>query len=105
METVKRSILTQYTGYLGGGRRQQVTRTTRSANPNNAVTNCIRHMQINHYDATHAEVWDTTTGELHAQVKRRVDGNILILFKRDPRDFVARGVLEQMKAKGIVKNS
>lgn len=50
---------------------------------NNAVPNAIRHMQINQYDATHCEVYDQTSGELHAVIKAHIGSNrIEILFKR-----------------------
>lgn len=51
-----------------------------------AVMQCIKHMQLNSYEATHAEVYDSVDGELHAVIKAvLVDGKheIRILFKRD----------------------
>jgi hypothetical protein len=44
-------------------------------------------MQVNHYGATVAEVYDDTSGALHAVVKRHVQGNINIAYKRDPLSF------------------
>ncbi len=61
--------------------------TNSSSNPNRAVAQCVAHMQVNHYSATAAEVFDHTTGELHAVVKRHVQGNINIVFKRNPLAF------------------
>lgn len=61
--------------------------TNSSSNPNRAVAQCVAHMQVNHYAATAAEVYDHTTGELHAVVKRHVQGNINITYKRDPLAF------------------
>lgn len=103
MKANARSILTEYSGYIGGGKQKRVLRVTRSSNPNNAVKNCVGRMQVNQYDAVCAEVYDTVTGELHAQVKRSVDGNIQILFKRDPCNFVTKETLEQMKARKLLR--
>jgi hypothetical protein len=61
--------------------------TNSSSNPNRAVAQCVAHMQVNHYGATAAEVYDHTTGELHAVIKRHVQGNINIVYKRDPLAF------------------
>lgn len=61
--------------------------TNSASNPNRAVAQCVAHMQVNHYGATAAEVYDHTTGELHAVVKRHVQGNINIIYKRDPLAF------------------
>ena len=58
-----------------------------SSNPNRAVAQCVAHMQVNHYGATVAEVYDDTSGALHAVVKRHVQGNINIAYKRDPLSF------------------
>ena len=71
-----RSIQTDY--YLG----KQVVKTTASLRANNAVPNCVRHMQTNDYEATHAEVYDSENGELHASIKREVNGTIHVHFKR-----------------------
>lgn len=65
----------------------EVVHVNSSANPNRAVAQCVAHMQVNHYSATAAEVYDHSTGELHAVVKRHVQGNINIVFKRDPLAF------------------
>lgn len=51
-----------------------------------AVTACVKHMQLNSYEATHAEVYDIDDGELHAVIKAAlVKGKheIHILFKRE----------------------
>lgn len=69
------------------GKRPKVRR---SKDANRAVTQCVRHMMINHYGAHLAEVYDSETGELHAQIKRNVKGIITILFSRDPQQFETR---------------
>lgn len=61
--------------------------TNSSNDPNRAVAQCVAHMQVNHYGAHAAEVYDHTTGELHAVVKRHVQGIINIVYKRDPLAF------------------
>jgi hypothetical protein len=43
----------------------------------------VHWLQINEYEATHAEVFDSANGELHAVVKRHLNGDIEILFKRE----------------------
>lgn len=65
----------------------EVSHINSSSNPNRAVAQCVAHMQVNHYSANAAEVFDAKTGELHAVVKRHVRGNINIVYKRDPLAF------------------
>lgn len=51
-----------------------------------AVMQCIKHMQLNSYEATHAEVYDSVDGKLHAVIRAvLVNGKheIRILFKRE----------------------
>lgn len=50
--------------------------------PINAVDRCVHHMQLGDYDSTVAEVYDNSTGELHAVITRNFKG-IRIVFKRD----------------------
>jgi len=63
--------------------RLDVVKVNNAVHANNAVLRCIDHLQINQYDATHAEVFDSESGVLHAVIKRRMNGDIEILFKRD----------------------
>jgi len=49
---------------------------------NSAVLRCVDHLQHNQYNATHAEVYDESNGDLHAVVRRRVTGDLEILFRR-----------------------
>lgn len=90
-EAPKRTIVTQYT------LRNKPVQVTRSANANRAVMRCVGHMQVNQYGASVAQIHDLVTGELHAEVKRSVEGNIKITFERNPRDFVTPGTLEHFK--------
>ena len=62
---------------------KRVVKNTNSATAYNAVPNCIRHMQVNEYQATLAEVYDTENGVLHAVITRSVKGTITIVFKRE----------------------
>lgn len=72
-------------------------RVNRSRDANRAVAQCVYHMQVNHYGATVAEVYDTYTGELHAQVRRYASGDIKIVYQRDPRQFERRLSLHALK--------
>ena len=54
-----------------------------------AVTACVNHMQFNTYAATHAEVYDTEDGVVHAIVKAslvRGQHEINIIFKREVQE-------------------
>ena len=61
---------------------KRVVKITRAAHANSAVPRCVDHMQMNHYDAFTAEVFDELNGVLHAVITRSVKGNIKIVFKR-----------------------
>lgn len=74
-----RPIVTQY---LHGHREVKVTRAKYASS---AVPNAVMHMQMGDYDAFTCQVWDESTGALHAVVKRSVKGNINILFSREPK--------------------
>lgn len=74
---------------------------TSSSNANRAVATCVLHMQVNEYGATVAEVYDDETGDLHAVVRHRPDGSMVIEYRRDPiayAEAVARR-LKRRKAK------
>lgn len=81
------STLNIKTVYYIRGRDPKVLR---SKDANRAVAQCVAHMQINHYGSHVAEVFDDVTGELHAQIRRKVNGEIHIWYKRDPREFETR---------------
>lgn len=70
--------------------RDGSTKVNRSLNANRAVSRCVDHMQIDHYNAHLAEVYDAETGELHAQLKWCNDGTLRIYLKRNPREFETR---------------
>ena len=74
---MKRTITTNFY------HRKELVKTNNAAYANNAVLRCVDHLQINHYRATHAEVFDSSDGELHAVVKRHMNGDLEVLFKRE----------------------
>jgi hypothetical protein len=81
LEHQKRSIKTIYY------RHNDDPKINRSKDANRAVGTCVLHMQINQYGAHAAEVFDAETGELHAAIKRSVNGKITIVYNRDPIDY------------------
>lgn len=76
--------------------RDGSTRTNHSKNANRAVSRCVDHMQIDHYNAHFAEVYDAETGELHAQLKWHRDGSLRIYLKRNPRDFETKYAISHL---------
>lgn len=70
------------TSYMDGSYDR--IKVTSSSDANRAVANCVMRMQVNEYGATVAEVYDDETGDLHAVVKRWVDGRLNIVYHRDP---------------------
>lgn len=75
-----RSITTSY--YRG----RELVKTNYAVHANRAVLRCVDHLQLNSYHATHAEVFDSLDGVLHAVTKRRLNGDIEILFKREVKE-------------------
>jgi adenine deaminase len=67
-------------------RGKLVVKANRASRANNAVPRAVAHMQINRYQASVAEVFDLTTGELHAVIRRAVSGDIHIVFKREVKE-------------------
>jgi hypothetical protein len=92
----ERTIRTTYYGT-----KLEALRNNSSSDANRAVATCVLHMQIDHYGAQAAEVYDTETGELHAAVRRWKDGSLRIVYQRDPRSherkFAVAALLEGMK--------
>ena len=86
MPTVKvsvnpRPVQTIY--YLRG----VIVKTNRARHSNSAVLRCVDHMQFNHYEATTAEVFDETTGVLHAVLRRPIAGDqVIIVFQRPVKE-------------------
>lgn len=78
-------------------RKEDTIRVNSSTDANRAVAQCIMHMQVGDYGAAVAEVWDSETDVLHAQIKRHANGNITIVYKRDPQKFDVRFSTEFMR--------
>lgn len=66
--------------------RNEVTRINRAVHANSAVLRAVDHMQLNHYGATLAEVYDLNTAELHAIIKRTMSGKIIIMYEREVKE-------------------
>lgn len=91
------------TKYYIGKRYDNPIKTNHSLDANMAVATCVLHMQVNHYGATSAEVYDDESGQLHAVVTRSIAGNIAITYKRDPAKYETRlaiGALFDKQKKG-----
>jgi len=71
--------------------RDKVVRTNHAAHANNAVQNCVGHMQLNRYAAMRAEVFDSASGVLHAVITRSIVGHIGIVFKREVKEHYNGG--------------
>lgn len=69
--------------YAAANRRGNPVKINRGRWAENSVPNAIYHMQIDTYRARLCEVWDEKTGELYAQIKRDVNGNIHISYLRE----------------------
>jgi hypothetical protein len=69
-----RSIKTKY---LNRGEEQHLAHALHA---NSAVLRCVNNMRLNVYGADVAEVWDDGTGKLFAQVVRRKNNEIKILY-------------------------
>ena len=72
--------------YEGTTRRGAPVKVNRARWALKAVPNAIIHMQLDTYRASLCEVYDESTGELHAQIKRGVNGNITIHYARPLRE-------------------
>lgn len=82
-QTKVMNILTTYMR----GKQNEVVKTTRAVHANNAVLNCVNHMQLNHYEADVAEVYDTVTAEVHAVVVFKPGaGKIEIVYQREVKE-------------------
>lgn len=66
--------------------RKGEVKTNTAKHANRAVLHCVNHMQLNTYGATHAEVYDDHSGVLHAVIRRALNGDVHILYKREVRE-------------------
>ena len=78
--------LTIKTVYYATRGRKEVVRTTSAATGTNAVPHAVKHMRSNRFSAEAAEVYDSSTGALHAVIHRSVGGKITILFEREYKE-------------------
>lgn len=78
------------TKYYRNNKYAEPVKVNSSGNTNQAVATCIYYMQVDFYDASVAEVYDDESGQLHAQIRRKMNGNIEIVYKRDSRQYEAR---------------
>lgn len=78
------------TKYYRNKRYHDPIQVNSASDANWAVAKCVAHMQVDHYSATSAEVYDDNTGELHAIVTRSINGRIQIEYRRDPVKFETR---------------
>lgn len=67
-------------------RGRHLVKTNRAAHANSAVLRAVDHLQLNHYEATTCEVFDIASGVLHAVLKRRLSGDLEILYKREVQE-------------------
>lgn len=86
----ERTIKTVY--YIRG----KEPKVTRSLDANRAVATCVLHMQINQYASHLAEVYDDDTGELHAVIKRSIQGQLHIAYNRDPVKYETKYAMSHL---------
>lgn len=70
-------------------RGKDVMKVNKSKWANSASKNAFDHMQLDRYEATHCEVYDERTGELHAVLRRKLtkgEVEIETLFKREVKE-------------------
>lgn len=70
---------------------KKVVKINKASYANSAVLRCVDHLQFNQYDATHAEVFDSNSGVLHAVIKRSMKGDLTVLFKREVAEEYGNG--------------
>jgi hypothetical protein len=79
----KRPIVTTY---YEDFKANKMVKITRSLHANSACMNCFNHMQLDHYKALVAEVYDERTGSLHAVFRHKINGGIETIFKREVKE-------------------
>jgi hypothetical protein len=71
------------TVYYGDRRAKQIVRINHALTAFKAVPLVVMHMQTNDYEAVLAEVFDLSNGDLHAIISRKINGELLTVFKRE----------------------
>ena len=66
--------------------KKEVVRTNHGNWPRTMTLHVVDHLQLDEYGATVAEVFDITSGVLHAVVTRGVR-KVEIIYKREPKNF------------------
>ena len=62
---------------------KKVVKSNFSKFADNGVVNAVRHLQSRKYDSTHCEVYDTSSGELHAVLRMSIGKDKLeVVYKR-----------------------
>lgn len=72
--------------YYSDFQARNAVKITRGKHPESMVLRCVDHMRHNNYEAVLAEVFDEDDGVLHAVIKRRINGDIEIIYQRDVKD-------------------
>lgn len=72
-----------HTAYYRGNK---LLRVNQALWANNAVLNCVKHLQLNDYGATRADIYDAVSGVLHAVITHNVVGKISIVYKREVKE-------------------
>lgn len=68
-------------------RGHKIIRVNHAKWASKAVPHAVEHMQSGRYDASHCEVYDTATGELHAVLRMPKGGmELVIIYKRNPSE-------------------
>jgi hypothetical protein len=73
-----RNIRTVYSGVKG-----ETLKINHASYANSAVLRAVDHMQLNNYGAKVAEVFDSSSGELHAVIRNSMNGEIRIVYERE----------------------
>jgi len=80
-----RNLITTYYGPASGkhGKHKEVVKTNRSSRREEALPTAIRHLTLNSYGATVAEVVDDDTAELLLVVTYKMGERLQVVFEQD----------------------
>jgi hypothetical protein len=78
------------TEFYDSSRNRNIVKTNRASNANRAVENALKFIACNVYGASYAQVFDSETAEVHAEIILRKNGKIEITYLRNARDFETR---------------
>jgi hypothetical protein len=74
------------TTYYEDFQAKKLVKKTYSVHANTASKNCFHHMQMNHYGAVIAEIFDGRTGTLHDVIKRKINGEVRSIPQREIKE-------------------